>query len=282
MNDPINPNADATSTIKTPFIFIILEFFLISFCVIGFAIAFLFQNEPNVLIYTVTTLVILVISILVVRKFADTDTRSTKQLENQKKAQLSISLFGDAEKDESINRLRNRAIQYCQELIDDYKNIRQNARATYYIFQIATIILSGVTPILVVLDKTDINVPWLRWLPVIFPAIASIATSISTSFPFQKTWVNANTAVELLEAEQEKFILGVTQPYRFYDLPDEAQRKQKVQESIENFITQVNTIHLRQFQGANNQQQENKIQAQEEEIAKLQQEKETTKSEGAN
>jgi hypothetical protein len=94
--------------------------------------------------------------------------------------------------------------------------------------------------------------------------------------------VNANTAVELLEAEQEKFILGVTQPYRFYDLPDEAQRKQKVQESIENFITQVNTIHLRQFQGANNQQQENKIQAQGEEIAKLQQEKEAAKSEGAN
>lgn len=282
MNDQINPNTATTSTIKTPFIFIILEFFLISCCVIGFAIAVLFQNEPNVLIYTVTTLVILVISILVVRKFADTDTRSAKQLENQKKAQLSISLLGDAEKDESISRLRNRAIQYCQELIDDYKDTRRNARATYYIFQIATIILSGVTPILVVLDKTDINAPWLRWLPVIFPAIASIATSISTSFPFQKTWVNANTAVELLEAEQEKFILGVTQPYRFYDLPDEAQRKQKVQESIENFITQVNTIHLRQFQGANNQQKENKIQAQEEEIAKLQQEKETTKSEGAN
>jgi hypothetical protein len=105
-------------------------------------------------------------------------------------------------------------------------------------------------------------------LPVIFPAIASIATSISTSFPFQKIWVNANTVVELLEAEQEKFILGVTPAYRFYDLPDEAQRKQKMQESIENLITQVNTIHLKQFQSSNQVE------------AKPQAEGEATKSDG--
>jgi hypothetical protein len=52
----------------------------------------------------------------------------------------------------------------------------------------------------------------------------------------------------LLEAEQEKFILGVSPAYRCYDVADEDQRRQKAQEAIENFIVQVNNIHLKQVQ----------------------------------
>ena len=55
---------------------------------------------------------------------------------------------------------------------------------------------------------------------MICPTVASIVASIVTSFPFRKNWIAANTAVELLEAEREKFILGVTQPYRCYNLSD--------------------------------------------------------------
>jgi uncharacterized membrane protein YhaH (DUF805 family) len=236
--------------LTVPLIFNVVEFLLIAGSIVGFAIAFLNSTEPNTVIYAVTASVVLIFLILLIRKLSNAYGRSTKQIDNQRKAQLYSYLFGDAAKDDSINIIRGRAIQYSQDLIDDYKDTRRNARNTYYIFQLSTIILSGVTPILVVLNQTDANAPWLRWLSVLFPAIASIVTSISTSFPFQKKWVNANIAVELLEAEQEKFILGVTLPYRFYDLPDETQRKQKVQESVENFITQANTIHLKQFQGS--------------------------------
>ncbi len=49
-----------------------------------------------------------------------------------------------------------------------------------------------------------------------------------------------DTAVELLEAEQEKFILGVTQPYRCYDVSDETQQQQKASQALEYFIVQVN------------------------------------------
>lgn len=236
--------------LTVPLIFNVVEFVLIACCIFGFAIAFLFSTEQNTVIYAVAASVVLIFLILLIRKLSNIYVRSTKQIDNQRKAQLYSCLFGDSEKDDSINIIRGRAIQYCQEMIDEYRDTRRNSRNTYYIFQLSTIILSGVTPILVLLDQTDANAPWLRSLSVLFPAIASIVTSISTSFPFQKKWVNANTAVELLEAEQEKFILGVTLPYRFYDLPDEAQRKQKVQESVENFINQVNTIHLKQFQGS--------------------------------
>jgi hypothetical protein len=114
----------------------------------------------------------------------------------------------------------------------------------------ATVILSGVTPILVLVDKLEAGQAWLKWLPVICPAIASIVASIVTSFPFQENWISANTAVELLEAEQEKFILGVTPAYRCYDVTDESQRQQQAKMAIENFINQVNNIHLKQVQGS--------------------------------
>jgi hypothetical protein len=143
---------------------------------------------------------------------------------------------------------RAQALKYCQELIEDYKKTRNTSRNIYYASQIATIIFSGVTPILVLVDKLEAGVPWLKWLPVICPAIASIVASIVTSFPFQETWNAANTTVELLEAEQENFILGVSSAYRSYDLAEDSQRQQKAQQAIENFITQVNNIHLKQLQ----------------------------------
>ncbi|MDF5716539.1 MAG: DUF4231 domain-containing protein [Rhizonema sp. NSF051] len=143
---------------------------------------------------------------------------------------------------------REKALQYSQELIDDYKKVRGSSRNIYYTLQLATVVFSGITPILVLVDKLDVGISWFKWLPVIFPAVASIVASVVTSFPFQENSVAANTTVELLEAEQEKFVLGVTESYRCYDVEDETQRQQKAKQAIENFIIQVNNIHLNQVQ----------------------------------
>ncbi|NJL84026.1 MAG: DUF4231 domain-containing protein [Chloroflexaceae bacterium] len=136
-------------------------------------------------------------------------------------------------------------MQYSQDLIDDYKRLRRNSRNIYYSSQFLTIVLSGLTPILVLLDKLDLSITWIKWLPVIFPAIASIVASGTTSFPFQENAIKANAAVESLEAEQEKFVLGVTPLYRCFDITDEILRQQQV---IENYINQINEIHLKQVQ----------------------------------
>ncbi len=254
MDSQLNSNTGVslaweTTDVKTPLIFSVIEFFLIACCVGAIGVAILFKDNSTTVTYAIAALTILVFLILLNQRFQETYKRSTKQLDNQKKARLYSYMFGNEIKveDEPINLIRSRAIQYCQELVDDYKYTRRNARNIYYVFQLSTVVLSGVTPILVLLDKLNTSSGIVRWLPVIFPAIAAIVSSISTSFPFQKTWLAANTTVELLEAEQEKFILGVA-PYRFSDVPDEVQRKQKVQESVENFINQVNTIHLKQIQ----------------------------------
>ncbi|MBR8834523.1 MAG: DUF4231 domain-containing protein [Stigonema ocellatum SAG 48.90 = DSM 106950] len=143
---------------------------------------------------------------------------------------------------------REKAIKYSQELIEDYKKVRGSSRTIYYTLQLATVVFSGITPILVLVDKLDVGISWFKWLPVIFPAVASIVASVVTSFPFQENSLAANATVELLEAEQEKFILGVTEAYRCYDIEDETQRQQKAKQAIENFIIQVNNIHLKQVQ----------------------------------
>ncbi|MEG4171616.1 DUF4231 domain-containing protein [Microcoleus sp. S13_C3] len=184
------------------------------------------------------------------RQLAQNSRNNANQLEIRRKAELYNYLLNpnNVSDNNSITPVREKALRYCQELIDDYKNTRETSRNIYYTFQLATVIFSGVTPILVLVDKLEPGQSLLKWLPVICPAVASIVASIVTSFPFQENWISANTAVELLEAEQEKFVLGVTPAYRCYDVADAAQHQQMTKMAIENFINQVNEIHLKQIQ----------------------------------
>ncbi|MEG3967039.1 MULTISPECIES: DUF4231 domain-containing protein [unclassified Microcoleus] len=184
------------------------------------------------------------------RQLAHNSRNNANQLEIRRKAELYNYLLNpnNVSDNNSITPVREKALRYCQELIDDYKNTRETSRNIYYTFQLATVIFSGVTPILVLVDKLEPGQSLLKWLPVICPAVASIVASIVTSFPFQENWISANTAVELLEAEQEKFVLGVTPAYRCYDVADAAQHQQMTKMAIENFINQVNEIHLKQIQ----------------------------------
>lgn len=211
---------------------------------------FVLEGDQNVKILTVAFLSIFIFFFLIDKQFGQSYSDVANQFDLGKKAELYSYLLTDNNPSQKnlIAPARQKALQYSQDLIDDYKRTRENSRNIYYVFQMATIILSGVTPILVLVDKLEAGQTWLKWLPVICPAIASIVASIVTSFPFQENWISANTAVELLEAEQEKFILGVTPAYRCYDVAEETERQQKAKTAIENFINQVNTIHLKQIQ----------------------------------
>ncbi len=171
----------------------------------------------------------------------------------------NVSQLQKCPENTQITQAVEKALSYCQELINEYKKVRKNDRNVYYILQLGTIVLSGITPILVLVDKLETNQPWLKWLPVIFPAVASIIASISTSLNFEENWISANRIVELLEAEQEKFILGANPAYRVYDIEDPTERSKKARNSIANFITKVNYIHLKQVEGQEAvQQQEEK------------------------
>ncbi|WP_392531471.1 DUF4231 domain-containing protein [Nostoc sp. C117] len=219
-----------------------------------------FSTDKTVVIYGTISLTILFFLLLINRQFIQESKKAADKSDITKKAELYTYLLtnNNSWDKNTLTLARGKALQYCQDLIEDYKSIRSVSRNLYYSLQLLTVVLSGVTPILVLVDKLEAGQAWLKWLPVLCPALASIIASIVTSFPFQKNSIAANTAVELLEAEQEKFILGVTQPYRCYDVSDEIQQQQKASQALEYFIVQVNNIHLNQVQQGSDTQSEKK------------------------
>ena len=244
-------NSDISSSLTMPFSLKILEYLSLAAFVCAAIIALILQDNRVVVIWVAVFLALFIFLALTNKQLFLKNQNFVNQSDISKKAELYnyLSFSGNLSEKKSVTPARAKALKYCQDLIDDYKRTRNNSRNIYYTLQIATIVLSGITPIFVLIDKLDINIVWLNWLPVIFPAIASIVASVVTSFPFQENWISANTTVEKLEAEQEKFVLGVTKLYRCYDAADELQSQQKSKKAIENFITQVNNIHLKQVEG---------------------------------
>ena len=228
----------------------IIEYLSLAAFIGAWSLTRVFPDNQLIVIWAAVFLSSFIFLFLANRQLASNSRNRANQLEIRRKAELYSYLLNPNISAESnlITPVREKALRYCQELIDDYKNTRETSRNIYYTFQLATVILSGVTPILVLVDKLEPSQAFFKWLPVICPAVASIVASIVTSFPFQENWISANTTVELLEAEQEKFVLGVSPAYRCYDGADEAQHQQMAKMAIENFITQVNEIHLKQIQ----------------------------------
>lgn len=184
--------------------------------------------------------------LLVNRQFGRYYSNRSKQLLLSNKALLRNIALSKGQEDR-LTPLVEKALGYSQDLIDDYKGVRTSARNIYYILQLGTVVLSGITPILVLVDKLEAGVTWLKWLPVICPAAASIIASVATSFAFQEKWTTANKVVELLEAEQEKFVLGAGPVYQDYELTETADREKSLKMAIANYISKVNNIHLKQI-----------------------------------
>ena len=239
-------NFSNSSSLSMLFTSKIVEYLFLAAFVCAVVITNIFPDLQVVKIYAAAFVSIWFFLFLVNKQLL----KNSNQSDLTKKAELYNYLSANNNFLESnpLTPAREKALQYSQELIDDYKKIRGTSRSIYYTLQLATVVFSGITPILVLVDKLDVGISWFKWLPVIFPAVASIVASIVTSFPFQENSVAANTTVELLEAEQEKFVLGVTESYRCYDIEDESQRQNKAKQAIENFIIQVNNIHLNQIQ----------------------------------
>lgn len=211
-------------------------------------IALTLPSNPKIIIVDAIALATFIFLFFIDLQISQNARQTAYQDEMQRKAELYLMNSQKKIIQNPVVPARGKALGYAQELIEDYKKTRNISRNLYYGLQIGTIVLSGVTPILVLVDKIQASDTWLKWLPVIFPAVASIVASIVTSFPFQENWISANKTVELLEAEQEKFVLGITPLYRCYDSINENEQQRKAKKSIENFITQVNNIHLKQIQ----------------------------------
>lgn len=252
-------NSSLSSKQKTLSTLKVVEYLLVAAFFAAVIVIVFYSDSKSVLVAGIISLILTIVLFLINRQAIQNSQQAVNRFDINTKAELyayPLEKSNSAVKN-TLTPARGKALQYCQDLINDYRRTRDVSRNLYYALQISTVVLSGVTPILVLVDKLEAGQAWLKWLPVICPALASIVASIVTSFPFQKNWVAANTAVELLEAEQEKFILGVTQPYRVYDVSDEVQQ-QRANQALEYFVVQVNNIHLQQVQQASETQSEKK------------------------
>lgn len=234
-----------------PFPLKVLQYLSVA-AIVGFSITgVLLPGHIKSIVGAAFSVSALIFLILLDMRLKDDYAKKAKQNELTKKANLrnlSTLTAQEAEEKSWLNPLVKSALQYSQDLIDDYKRVRVLCRNVYYILQLGTVILSGVTPILVLVDKLETDVSWFKWLPVICPALASIIASVATSFAFQEKWTSSNKAVELLEAEQEKFVLGVSNAYQDYDITDDKLREKSLKKAISSFISKVNIIHLKQMQ----------------------------------
>ncbi len=244
--DDIQPISSSSSNQKKSLPLKVIEYLSLATFVGCGIITLTLPDNPKITIATAISLGLFLFLFLIDLQISQNARQTAYQNIMHQKAELY--LMNNQKKINPIVPAREKALGYAQELINDYKKTRATSRNLYYGLQIGTIVLSGVTPILVLVDKIQASDSWLKWLPVIFPAVASIVASIVTSFPFQENWISANTTVELLEAEQEKFVLGISPLYRCYDSINENEQERKAKKSIENFITQVNNIHLKQIQ----------------------------------
>lgn len=235
----------------------IIDKLLIALLLLISIIAISFSDNQKLVLYSIISLCLVLVVFIINRQLFQESQQVVSQYKAKKKAEIYTYLLNDNSWQlKNFTPVKAQALEYCQNLINDYKRVRDLSRTIYYVLQITTVVFSGITPILVLVDKIEAGQTWLKWLPVICPAIASILASIVTSFPFQKNWVAANTVVERLEAEEEKFVLGVTQPYRLCDISDEVQQQKNVSQALEYFIQQVNNIHFEQVQQNNAPQSE--------------------------
>jgi cell division protein FtsW (lipid II flippase) len=237
----------------------LIDYLLAAVAIASFGIIYFDSSNQEHIIAASVALTLAIGLFIFNRQSVNSAKRKAERNQLSKRAKLYTSLLSkDTQVDHNtVLPARTKALEYSQELIDDYKSSRDLNRTLYYVLQISTVILSGVTPILVLVDKLEAGQNWLKWLPVICPAVASIVASVVTSFPFEKNWMAANTAVELLESEQEKFILGITPAYRCYDIPEEDKQQQKISQAVELFINQVNNIHLQIVQPSSDSEQGN-------------------------
>lgn len=248
------PSDSSSQTILFPLK--VIEYLFLAAFVCSAIITLILPEEKRAGIAEAVSLAVFLFLFFINKQLFQVSSNAVNKSDIKKKAELYLMNNSNSSANNPITPAREKALQYCQELIDDYKRSRNQSRILYYTLQLATIVFSGVTPILVLVDKLEAGQAWLKWLPVICPAVASIVASVVTSFPFQENSISANTTVELLEAEQEKFILGVTPAYRCYDSSDESEQQQKAKQAIENFIVQVNNIHLKQLQEVSEVQRE--------------------------
>jgi hypothetical protein len=127
---------------------------------------------------------------------------------------------------------RHLAIQRCEELIARYDSLRNRHRIAYHTLLVASLVLSGITPVLVL--ATGLS-PVIQALPA---ALAAIATGVIGIFQWRDSYPRCTYVCESLRSEETKYRTRTTPAYSS-DLAD--------QQALNNFVMRVEAIVINEI-----------------------------------
>lgn len=137
---------------------------------------------------------------------------------------------------------RERFQKYLKERYYDqinwYDNKSLQNRTWYRCLQWGLIVLSAMTPVLIVIDWRLPTYPVLRWVPVMTSVVVAILTSALKTFKFQEHWIGYRTTCETLKKEVH-FYEAVIGEYA-----NSEDREALFVERVENLISRENTLWL--------------------------------------
>jgi len=121
----------------------------------------------------------------------------------------------------------DQALFYCQSMIDWYETVKFKQRLAYQAAQIAIIVLSGITPILILVG--EIPVFW-QALP---PAVVTILVGLSGIFQWKENYLRFAFTSQALQSEKVRFETRTSSDYH---------RQLKEVTALERFVTRVDNI----------------------------------------
>jgi hypothetical protein len=101
------------------------------------------------------------------------------------------------------------ALKRCEGMIGWYDRSRNRARLWYRGFQTAIIVLTGITPLLILWGPDALP----RGVQAIPPAIAALCAALVAAYHWREDWVRYTVTAELLRSEQYKYRTRTTPQY---------------------------------------------------------------------
>lgn len=131
--------------------------------------------------------------------------------------------------DKMMREYDKAALEYCQGLIKWYEDTKTSQRHAYWASQISIIVLSGITPILILVG----NIPAI--LQAIPPAIVTIIIGLSGVFQWKENYLRFAYTSQALKSEKIRF---ETRSSKEYD------RKMDAADALSRFVTRVDIIAM--------------------------------------
>jgi len=121
------------------------------------------------------------------------------------------------------------ALKRCEGMIEWYDRSRNRARLWYRGFQTAIILLTGITPLLILWGPDGVP----RWLQAGPPAIAALCAAMIAAYHWREDWVRYTVTAELLRSEKFKYRTRTTPQYAI-GLPEPV--------ALDNFMRRIEAV----------------------------------------